>query len=65
MSTIITIEIDQIGYGEQANKEAIAMDLEKYGEHVRVVSVVQKTPEQTKIHGFSPARFGREVTRDD
>lgn len=44
---IVTLAVE--GHGDpQAVKEALAMDLEKYGD-VRVLSVVEKFPQQMRI----------------
>ena len=45
---IITLAVEGQGQDPQAVKEAVAMDLEKYGD-VRVLSVVEKFPQQMRI----------------
>lgn len=45
---IITMHADTPAGAAIGVKEAVAMDLEKYGD-VRVVSVVEKPPEQMRI----------------
>lgn len=52
---ILTIAIDAPAGQAIGVKEAIAQDLEKYGD-TRVVSVVEKTPEQMR---FSDINSGR------
>lgn len=47
----VTIDVDAPAGQAIAAKEAIAMDLEKYGGQVRVVSVEERSPEQMKLTG--------------
>lgn len=51
----ITIRVDAPAGQAIGIKEAIAQDLEKYGD-VRVVSVVEKRPEQMRMEGV----YGRQ-----
>ena len=45
---IVTLEVDAPTGHSIGVKEAIAQDLEKYGD-VRVIAVVEKTPEQQSL----------------
>lgn len=47
----ITIQVNAPPGAAQGIKEALAMYLEQYGD-TRVVSIEEKTPEQTKIGGY-------------
>lgn len=47
----VTIDVDAPAGQAIGAKEAIAMDLEKYGGQVRVVSVEERSPEQMKLTG--------------
>lgn len=48
---IIKIAVDAPSSAAQGVKEALAMDCEKYGNYVRVLSVEEKKPEQMKMGG--------------
>lgn len=48
---IIKIAVDAPSGAAQGVKEALAMDCEKYGNYVRVLSVEEKKPEQMKMGG--------------
>lgn len=48
---IIKISVDAPPGVAQGIKEALAMDCEKYGDYVRVLSVEEKKPEQLKMGG--------------
>ena len=48
---IIKIAVDAPSGAAQSVKEALAMDCEKYGDYVRVLSVEEKMPEQLKMGG--------------